>query len=267
MPPGACVSARTVASTPVLANLLGYLDELLTPAAFSDYGPNGLQVPGRDEVETVVTGVSASTELFRRAAEHGAGLVIVHHGIFWNGAPVALSRPAKTRLQVLFDHDMSLAAYHLPLDGHPEVGNNALIAARLGCSSPEPFAPHKGQTIGIAARFAGDGIAPQELVSRAHALTGREPLAFLAGPERVRTIGIVSGGGSPYLHDAIEAGLDAFLTGEPVERVMHQAQEARIHYVAAGHYATETFGVRRLGELLAERFALRHVFVDIPNPI
>ena len=264
MPPGACV---TVASTLVLANLLAYLDELLTPDAFSDYGPNGLQVPGRDEVETVVTAVSASTDLFLRAAELGAGLVIVHHGIFWNGAPLALSRPAKRRLAVLLEHDMSLAAYHLPLDGHPEVGNNALIAARLGCSTPEPFAPHKGQTIGIAARFEADGITPLELVARAQELTGREPLAFLAGPERVRTIGIVSGGGSPYLQDAIDAGLDAFLTGEPVERVMHQAQEACIHYVAAGHYATETFGVRRLGELLAERFGIRHVFVDIPNPI
>jgi dinuclear metal center YbgI/SA1388 family protein len=251
----------------MLANLLEYLDELLTPGSFSDYGPNGLQVPGRDEVETVVTGVSASTELFRRAAQLGADLVLVHHGIFWNGAPLALSLPAKRRLAVLFEHDMSLAAYHLPLDGHPEVGNNALIAAALGCTSREPFAPHKGRAIGIAARFEGDGIAPQELVSRTRDLTGREPLAFLSGPERVRTIGIVSGGGSPYLQDAIDAGLDAFLTGEPVERVMHQAQEAGISYLAAGHYATETFGVRRLGELLAERFAVRHVFVDIPNPI
>lgn len=251
----------------MLANLLGYLDELLTPAAFSDYGPNGLQVPGRDEVETVVTGVSASTELFRRAAELGAGLVVVHHGILWNGSPPAISHAAKRRLAVLFEHDMSLAAYHLPLDGHPEVGNNALLAAGLGCTSQEPFALHKGRPIGVAGRFEGAGIAPDELVSRAHALMGREPLAFHFGPARVRTIGIVSGGGSPYLGDAIAAGLDAFLTGEPVERVMHQAQEAGIHYVAAGHYATETFGVRRLGELLAERFAIRHVFVDIPNPI
>jgi len=251
----------------VLANLLGYLDELLTPAAFSDYGPNGLQVPGRDAVETVVTGVSASAELFGRAAELGAGLVLVHHGIFWNGSPLALSHAAKRRLALLFEHDMSLAAYHLPLDGHPEVGNNALIAAGLGCTSQEPFALHKGRAIGVAGRFDADGIEPQELVSRARELTGREPLAFLCGPERVRTIGIVSGGGAPYLHDAIDAGLDAFLTGEPVERVMHQAREAGIHFLAAGHYATETFGVRRLGDLLAERFGIRHVFVDIPNPI
>jgi dinuclear metal center YbgI/SA1388 family protein len=247
--------------------MLGYLDELLAPGAFSDYGPNGLQVPGPDEIQTVVSGVSASAELFRRAAELGADLVLVHHGIFWSGAPLELSVAAKRRLQLLFDHDMALAAYHLPLDAHPEVGNNALLAAGLGCVSHEPFALHRGTAIGVAGRFDGDGVTAHELVSRVRELTAREPLAFLDGPERVRTIGIVSGAGSNHLADAIAAGHDAFLTGEPSERVMIQAREEQIHFLAAGHYATETFGVRRLGELLAERFAIRHVFVDVPNPI
>lgn len=251
----------------MLANLLAYLDELLAPASFSDYGPNGLQVPGPDRVETVVTGVSASAELFRRAAELDADLVLVHHGIFWSGEPLALTPAAKRRLQLLFEHDMALAAYHLPLDGHPEVGNNALIAAGLGCSRHEPFALHKGAAIGVAASFDGDGIEPVELLARVHELTNREPLAFLCGPERVRTIAVVSGAGSSYLGDAIAAGHDAFLTGEPAERVMAQAAEGAIHYLAAGHYATETFGVRRLGELLAERFGIRHEFVDVANPI
>jgi len=251
----------------MLANLLAYLDELLEPEAFGDYGPNGLQVPGPERVRTVVTGVSAGAELFERAAELGADLVLVHHGIFWNGAPLALTAAAKRRLQLLFEHDIALAAYHLPLDAHPEVGNNALLAAGLGCVGHEPFALHRGRPIGVAARFDGDGITASELVDRARRLTGREPLAFLAGPERVRTIGIVSGGGCDHLADALGAGHDAFLTGEPSERVMLQAQEEGIHFVAAGHYATETFGVRRLGELLAERFGVRHVFVDVPNPI
>lgn len=251
----------------MLANVLGYLDNLLTPSAFSDFGPNGLQVPGPDRVETVVTGVSASAELFRRAAAHGADLVIVHHGLFWARAPLALTPAAKHRLQLLFEHDMGLAAYHLPLDAHREVGNNALLAAGLGCADHEPFALHAGMAIGVAGRFDGDGIPAAELVSRAHAVTGREPLAFLAGPDRVRTIGIVSGAGSDYLGDAIAAGLDAFLTGEPTERVMIQAREEGIHFLAAGHYATETLGVRRIGELLAERFDLRHLFVDVANPI
>jgi len=251
----------------VLANLLTYLNELLQPAAFSDYGPNGLQVPGPAEVRTVVTGVSASAELFERAAAHGADLVIVHHGLFWTGAPLALTPAAKRRLQLLFEHDMALAAYHLPLDGHPEVGNNALLAAGLGCTSREPFAMHKGMPIGVSGRFPGDGIGADELVTRVHELTGREPLAFLEGPERVRTIGIVSGAGADHLGDAIAAGHDAFLTGEPAERVMTQAREEGVHFLAAGHYATETFGVRRLGELLAERFGVVQHFVDVPNPI
>jgi dinuclear metal center YbgI/SA1388 family protein len=251
----------------VLANLLAYLDELLEPAAFSDYGPNGLQVPGPAEVRTVVTGVSASAELFERAAAHDADLVLVHHGLFWNGAPLALTPAAKHRLQLLFDHDMALAAYHLPLDGHAEVGNNALIAAGLGCTAREPFALHKGRAIGVTGYFGEDGVAAGELVARVQALTGREPLAFLDGPAQVHTIAIVSGAGADYLPEAAAAGHDAFLTGEPAERVMTLAREEGIHFLAAGHYATETFGVRRLGELLAERFGVEHLFVDVPNPI
>ena len=251
----------------MLDNILAHLDELLSPASFEDYGPNGLQVPGPQEVRTVVTGVSASAELFERAAELGADLVVVHHGLFWTGAPLALSSSAKRRLQLLFDHDMALAAYHLPLDGHPDVGNNALLAAGLGCETHEPFAFHRGSAIGVAAHFPGDGVPAAELVERVQRLTGREPLVFLDGPERVRSIAIVSGAGADYLADAVAAGHDAFLTGEPAERVMTHAREEQIHFIAAGHYATETFGVRRLGDLLAERFEIRHEFVEIPNPI
>jgi dinuclear metal center YbgI/SA1388 family protein len=251
----------------VLNNIIAFLDELLAPASFQDYGPNGLQVPGPERIATVVTGVSASAELFEHAADADADLVLVHHGLFWSGAPLALTASSKRRLQLLFEHDMALAAYHLPLDGHREVGNNALIADALGCASHEPFALHRGSPIGVAACFDGDGIAAGELVERTGRITGRAPLAFLAGPERVRMIGIVSGAGSDYLADAVAAGHDAFLTGEPVERVMTHAQEEGIHFLAAGHYATETFGVRRLGDLLAERFGVRHLFVDIPNPI
>ncbi len=251
----------------MLSTLLDYLDELLSPADFSDYCPNGIQVPGPARVETIVTGVSAGAELFRRAAAENADLVIVHHGLFWSGAPLALTDASKLRLALLFDHDMALAAYHLPLDAHLEVGNNAQLASGLDARELVPFALHRGTPIGVAARFGGDGIHAAELVARVRDLTGREPLAFLDGPDMVRSIGIVSGAGCDYIGDAVAGGLDAFLTGEPVERVMTHAQEAGIHFLAAGHYATETFGVRRLGELLAERFGVRHVFIDIPNPI
>jgi dinuclear metal center YbgI/SA1388 family protein len=246
-----------------LRALIDHLDELLQPATFEDFGPNGLQVPGAEEVGTLVTGVSAHLELFERAADAGADLVLVHHGIFWDRAPRRLDVPAKRRLQILFDHDMALAAYHLPLDGHLEVGNNALIAAGLGCDSWKPFAGG----IGVAGRFPGDGPGSAELVERVRDLTAREPLVFDFGPENVRSIGVLSGAGASQLDAAISAGLDAFLTGEPAERAMAQAREAGIHFLAAGHYATETFGVRRLGDLLAERFGVAHHFIDIPNPV
>lgn len=251
----------------MLAKLIAHLDELLEPGSYSDFGPNGLQVPGPDAVQTVVTGVSASAELFERAAERGADLIVVHHGLFWNRAPLALTPAAKRRLQLLFEHDMGLAAYHLPLDGHLEVGNNALLAESLGCEQRKPFGLHEGVPIGVRARFGGDGIGVQALVERVHELTAREPLAFLHGPDPVRTIGIVSGAGADYLADAAAAGLDAFLTGEPTERVMTYAAEEGLHFLAAGHYATETLGVQRLGDLLAERFGIEHIFVDVPNPI
>src|SRR5690349_19392539 len=247
--------------------IVDHLDSILDPAAYDDYGPNGLQVPGREEVQTIVTGVSANVALFARAREEDADLVLVHHGLFWAGPPRPLDRASKRRLQMLFDADMSLAAYHLPLDGHPEHGNNALLAAAIGCETREPFGHHKRATIGVLGRLPGDGIAADELVARVGAATDREPLAFTGGPDRVRTVGIVSGAGADYLEDAIAAGLDAFVTGEPIERAMARAREAGVHFLAAGHYASETFGVRRLGELLADRFGVRHVFVDVPNPI
>jgi dinuclear metal center YbgI/SA1388 family protein len=250
------------------ALLISELDELLRPAAFRDAAPNGLQVPGPARVGTIVTGVSASAELFERAAARGADLVLVHHGLFWRGAPLALTAPAKRRLQLLFEHDMALAAYHLPLDGHLEVGNNALLAGALGCEAHEPFGDHDGVTIGVVGRFGGGGIAAAELVARVRDATGgREPLAFLAGPDRVRSVAIVSGAGADLLGEAVAAGHDAFLTGEPAERVMTHAREEGIHFLAAGHYATETRGVQRIGELLAQRHGLHHHFVDVPNPI
>jgi dinuclear metal center YbgI/SA1388 family protein len=247
-------------SSAPLADLIGHLDALLNPSAFEDYGPNGLQVPGKTEIRTVVTGVSASVALFERAAHHHADLVLVHHGLFW-GAVGPIDGRLKRRLAMLFDTNTALAAYHLPLDAHPAIGNNALLAQAIGATDPEPF-------VGIGVRARLPDISPQDLLARVRDATGgREPLAFLAGPDPVRTIGIVSGGAAKHLDDAIAAGLDAFVTGEPREPAMNDAREAGVHFLAAGHYATETFGVRALGERLAAEFGIRHVFADVPNPI
>ena len=247
-------------------DIVAYLDDLLDAPSWDDYGPNGLQVPGAPEVRLVATGVSAHRELFERAAESGAQLVLCHHGLFWGGQPQAITPQLKGRLGALFDADLSLVAYHLPLDAHAEAGNNALICRALGLEPSEPFGEVKGRSIGFVGR-AGKALPVEELLDRCRAAFGQEPLAFTAGPASVERVGVVSGGGASTLAEAAARGLDALVTGEPSEPAMAEAREAGIHFVAGGHYATETFGVRRLGELVAERFDVEHRFIDVPNPV
>jgi dinuclear metal center YbgI/SA1388 family protein len=250
-----------------IAELIAEADRILEPQRFEDYCVNGLQVPGPAEVTRLATGVSATAELFELAAAERADLLIVHHGLFWGAGTTAIDELLKHRLRILFDADIALAAYHLPLDAHPELGNNALLARALGASELEPFALHRGQPIGFLASLPDDGLPAGELFARVHTLTAREPLVFEAGPERVRRLAIVSGAGADYLADARLAGADALLTGEVAERSMALAREYGLHLIAAGHHATETFGVSRLGEHLAQRFGLAHVFLDVPNPV
>ena len=242
-------------------HLIAYLDGLLDPGAFDDLGPNGLQVPGPRAVTKVVTGVTAQRALFDRAVAEDAELVLVHHGLFWSFNGVGLTPVLAERLRPLFKHDIALAAYHLPLDAHPEVGNNALLAEALGASGHEAFAG-----IGRGATFDAP-VPARELFARVAAVTGREPVVFDGGPPEVRRLAIVSGGAASRLGAAVAEGYDAFLTGEPKENVMADAREAGIHFIGAGHYATETFGVRQLGDLLAAEFGIEHVWVDLPNPV
>jgi dinuclear metal center YbgI/SA1388 family protein len=250
-----------------LTSIVSALDELLDSASFRDLGPNGLQVPGARDVRRVVTGVSAQRELIERAVAEEAELVLVHHGLFWDFHPTGLSPVLAERLRPLFKHDIALAGYHIPLDAHPELGNNAILAARLGCERHEPFGTFRDQKIGRAGTFPGDGIPAAELFERVRELTGRVPTVFDGGPERVRRIGIVSGSAADAMNEAAALGLDAFLTGEPREHVMADAREAGIHFIAAGHYATETFGIRALGDWVERRFGVEHLWIDIPNPV
>jgi dinuclear metal center YbgI/SA1388 family protein len=249
------------------SEILAELDRLFEPARFEDYCVNGLQVPGPAQVQTLATGVSAHAELFELAAREQAQLLLVHHGLFWGSGVASIDAVLKRRLQILFDADIALAAYHLPLDAHPQLGNNALLASALGAGELAPFALHRGQSIGFLASFPREGIDAQELFARVREVSDRVPLVFDTGPPRVRRLAIVSGAGADYIGDAAAAGADALLTGELAERSMAQAREVGLHLIGAGHYATETFGVRRLGEHLAERFTLRHVFIDVPNPV
>jgi dinuclear metal center YbgI/SA1388 family protein len=247
--------------------ILGYCDDLLDCAAFEDYGPNGLQVPGPTEVSKIATGVSANLETLERGVEAGAELIITHHGLIWGDAPSPVSVPMAARLRALLCSDVSLAAYHLPLDAHPEIGNNALLRDALDLGADDrPFGEAKGSTVGLIGR-ASDPIEVDELRRRLSEAVGQEPLVFDAGPDRITTVGIVTGAGGFALHEAGPLGLDALVTGEPSEPVMGEAREYGVHFLAGGHYATETFGIRRLGELIAERFEVEHEFIDVPNPI
>jgi dinuclear metal center YbgI/SA1388 family protein len=241
--------------------ILDYAAELLDLGSFSDYGPQGMQVAGADEVTKVVCAVSSSLELFERAGAAGAQLVLVHHGLIWNNESRVIDARVRRRLQALFEAHLTLAAYHLALDAHPEVGNNALLARELGLVDDERFVD-----IGVRARLP----APQPLEAVLASVRERiapDPLVFAEGPELVERVAIVSGGGGRHLAEAAAAGCDLFLSGEPEEPSLHLARELGISFVAAGHYATERLGVQALTARLAERFALDWEFIELPNPV
>ena len=243
------------------SEIVSFADEYLDAGAFADYCPNGLQVVGAVNVEAIACGVSSSLELFERAAAGGAQLVLVHHGLFWDRDPLVVGEAMRDRLKVLFDADLNLVAYHLPLDAHPEVGNNALLARALDVHDLAPFAE-----FGLGGTLA-EACSVDEFAARVDGSVGRKPLLLRGGPERIERVAVCSGSAAGSLAQAAREGYDCFVTGEPSEPSMMLAQEARIHLVAAGHYATETFGVRALADLLATRFDLTSEFIDLPNPV
>jgi len=241
--------------------IIAFADELLDAGSYHDYGPMGMQVVGAEQVTKVVCGVSSSLELFERSAATGAQLVLVHHGLLWENEPRTIDTRMKRRLQVLFDADITLAAYHLALDAHPEIGNNALLARELGLDVDAPFAE-----IGVGGRFV-DPPTISDLASLAARVVGREPLVFAEGPERIRRAAVVAGGGARYLSRAAAGGYDVLVTGEAAEPTMMTARELGIHFVAAGHYATERLGVQALAARIAERFGVAWEFVELENPV
>jgi dinuclear metal center YbgI/SA1388 family protein len=241
--------------------ILAFAAELLELDSYPDYGPMGLQVAGADEVVKIACGVSASRELFERATEVGAQLVLVHHGLFWDKDSRVVDRVMRGRLQALFAGDLTLAAYHLALDAHPELGNNALLAGELGVSTDERFSPWGyGGRLGAPTTVSDFSTLVQEKL-------GRMPLVFSYGPETIERVAILTGGAARYVEQAAAEGYNCFVTGEADEPTKHAAKEAGIHFVAGGHYATETLGVRALAAKLAEQFSLEWEFVDLPNPV
>lgn len=246
--------------------IIAFCDDLLDAGSFEDYGPNGLQVPGERSVSKLVTGVSAHLELIERAVGSGAQMLLAHHGLFWEFHPRALSEQMASRLRTALGAGLSVGGYHLPLDAHPEVGNNALLAADLGLEPDGRFAAVRGREIGVLAS-APAPLGAEELTVALAAVTGREPVVLGAGPERIRRVGIVTGAGASYVGEAVALGLDALVTGEPAEHATADAREGGLHFFAAGHHATERAGIRKLGERVAERFGVEHEFIEVANPI
>lgn len=247
------------------SELITYIDTLLNVPAFKDYGPNGLQVQGSEQVRRLVSGVTASQALIEAAIERGADTLLVHHGYFWKGEEPCITGMKYRRIKALMDHDINLLGYHLPLDAHPELGNNAQLAQRLGFITEAGFARDNGPDIGLYGEMkqvmSGEGLA-----CHIETVLGRKP-AYIKGHEReVKSIAWCTGGAQSYIEQAAELGVDAYLSGEISEYTVHIARELGIHFYAAGHHATERYGVQALGQHLSQKFGLEHEFVDIDNP-
>ena len=254
-----------------LRDVVGYLDTTLEIDRFRDFAPNGLQVEGTMEVDTVVTGVSASAELIARAIELRADLIVVHHGLVWGQGLTKIAGPLARRLQQLLGNDVSLAAYHLPLDKHPRLGNNVGLCDALGLgASREDFGDVRGTPLGLAGSWSAP-LARDEAIGRiaAGVCKGQPPrFVFPYGPQLVRRVGVCSGAASDLLEAAAAAGCDLFVTGELAERAGDLAKELQITLVAAGHYATEVFGPMRIADELRQQFpALAVQFVPVASPL
>ncbi|MDO6460310.1 Nif3-like dinuclear metal center hexameric protein [Granulosicoccaceae sp. 1_MG-2023] len=249
-----------------LSEIVQYCNERLQVARYSDYCPNGLQVDGRPEVSRLVTGVTASQALLDAAVDAGADAVLVHHGYFWKGEAPALTGMKYRRISTLIRHDISLIAYHLPLDGHPQIGNNISLARRLGLTACTPGGDSMPHSIVFVGEFS-EAMPAGALAALLGEKLARQPLWVSGGEQAVRRVAICTGGAQGYIGLAAELGADAFITGEASEQTTHIAREEGIHFFAAGHHATERYGVQALGEELAAKFSLQHQFIDVDNPV
>lgn len=248
-----------------LREIAGYVDALLEIGKFNDYCPNGLQVEGRRELRTLISGVTASQALLDAAVEAGADAVLVHHGYFWRGESPVLTGMKRRRIKTLLDHDLSLLAYHLPLDAHLLYGNNAALARELGFQVRGVVDSGPAKDI----LFYGElpvALAAQDLRDSIAARLGGNPLLVEASSRPVKSIAWCTGGAQGFIDEAARLGADAYLSGEISEQTTHSARENGVHFVAAGHHVTERYGVSALGNHLAEKFGITHQFIDIDNP-
>lgn len=246
-----------------LFELEAYVGQLLEVSRFSDYCPNGVQVEGRPQVARLVSGVTASLDLLKAAIDSGADAILVHHGYFWKNENARIVGVKRARIELLLRNNVSLLAYHLPLDAHSVLGNNVQLAQKLGFVVEGGFGEQSIASHGVLAEAS----TLQELNNNIRQILGREPLVIGDSSRTVRRIAWCTGAAQGYFEEAILLGVDAFLTGEISEQCVHLARETGVAFIAAGHHATERYGVQALGVHLAEKFGISHQFIDIDNPV
>lgn len=246
--------------------LANKLDQLLEIHQIKDYCPNGLQIEGGMDVKKIVTGVTASQELIDRAIEARADAILVHHGYFWKNESQPIVDMKFKRISALIKNNINLYAYHLPLDLHQELGNNTQLAKLLQITDRRPLEPWNKHSFGRVGKFQ-EALSPQELTDLISDSLGRVPLHIDGGKEEIKSVAYCTGGGQDYISIAADQGIDAFISGEISEKTVHIAREMGIHYFAAGHHATERYGIKALGEYIQSEFDIDVEFIDIDNPV
>lgn len=246
-------------------DLLLFLDNLLKPNNIKDYCPNGLQIEGKQQIKKIITGVTASQALIDKAVELNADALFVHHGYFWKGENPCITGMKKKRFSTLLANDVSVFAYHLPLDIHPELGNNAQLAKMLSITNVQPLEPGNSNSVAMRGEFE-QAISPVQLADRLSSSLNRQALHEPADKKMIKSVAWCSGGGQGFIERAAELGIDAFITGEVSEQTIHTAREMNIHFYAAGHHATERYGAKAVGEYIQQQLDVEVEFVDIDNP-
>jgi dinuclear metal center YbgI/SA1388 family protein len=249
-----------------IVDLTCFLNDYLAIDQVKDYCPNGLQVAGASQINHIVAGVTASQALLDEAVKQKAQAVLVHHGYFWKGDSPVINGMLRSRLKTLLMHDINLLAYHLPLDVHPQVGNNALLGDSFGFVHSNRHSAHGTDAL-LSVGELPEAMKPAQLSDLIQQKLGRSPLHIKAGPATIKKVAWCTGAAQDLLFDATQYAVDAFITGEISERTVHMAREYGVHFFAAGHHATERYGVRALAELLADKFDISCEFVDIDNPV
>jgi len=246
--------------------IVSFINEYLSAGDIKDYCVNGLQVEGAEEITKIISGVSCSLELFEEAAVRGAQMILVHHGLIWNVFPGVITGTFKNRLKALMDNDINLGAWHLPLDSHQEIGHSAMIAKGIGLENLKPFGSYNGRFIGVSGTSPAP-IALPELCERVTKTCGRKTMVLGAEKNFVSSVAIVSGGGGDMASQAVDNGMDVFISGEAKEHTQAFCKETGLTFIEAGHYHSERPGVIALGDLLAEKFDIEVEFIDISNPV